>query len=166
MPSRYKNGEVVPALATKAPPILKLVQWQLYLFCDTKHIQISSPVAARSAAARLLGLRVWSPPGAWMFVCCECCVLWGRGLCDELITLPEESYRLWCVTVCDLETLLMGRPLPTGGCRVLILRPFLSSCFGSLCQFTPHNAHIEHVPSVTSDCKVFIIPLKFTQAKF
>ena len=31
-----------------------------------------------------------------MFVCCECCVLSGRGLCDELITRPEESYRL-CV---------------------------------------------------------------------
>jgi len=29
-----------------------------------------------------------------------------RGLCDELITLPEESYRLWCVVVCDLETLI------------------------------------------------------------
>jgi hypothetical protein len=39
-----------------------------------------------------------------MFVCCECCVLSGRGLCDELITHPEESYRLWCVIVCDLET--------------------------------------------------------------
>ena len=24
--------------------------------------------------------------GAWMFVCCECCVLSGRGLCDEMIT--------------------------------------------------------------------------------
>jgi len=38
-----------------------------------------------------------------MFVCCECCVLSGRVLCDELITRPEESYRLWCVVVCDLE---------------------------------------------------------------
>jgi len=28
----------------------------------------------------------------------------GRGLCDELITRPEESYRLWCVVVRDLET--------------------------------------------------------------
>jgi len=37
-----------------------------------------------------------------MFVCCECCVLSCRGLCDELITRAEESYRLWCV-VCDLE---------------------------------------------------------------
>ena len=40
-----------------------------------------------------------------MFVCCEYCVLSGRGLCDELITRPEESYRLWCVVVCDLENL-------------------------------------------------------------
>jgi hypothetical protein len=31
-------------------------------------------------------------------------VLWSRGLCDELITRPEESYRLCCVVVCDLET--------------------------------------------------------------
>ena len=38
-----------------------------------------------------------------MSVCCECCVLSGRGLCDELITRPEESYRLWCFVVCDLE---------------------------------------------------------------
>jgi hypothetical protein len=40
-----------------------------------------------------------------VFVCCECCVLSGRGLCDELITPPEESYRLWCVDICDLENL-------------------------------------------------------------
>jgi hypothetical protein len=24
-------------------------------------------------------------------------VLSGRGLCDELVTRPEESYRVWCV---------------------------------------------------------------------
>jgi hypothetical protein len=33
-----------------------------------------------------------------------CSVLSGRGLCDELITRPEESYRLWRVDVCDQET--------------------------------------------------------------
>jgi hypothetical protein len=33
------------------------------------------------------------------------CLLSGRGLCDEPITRPEESYRLWCVAVCDLENL-------------------------------------------------------------
>jgi len=36
----------------------------------------------------------------------------GRGLCDELITRPEESYRLWCVVVCDQETSRMRRPWP------------------------------------------------------
>jgi len=34
----------------------------------------------------------------------------GRGLCDELITRPEESYRLCCVVVCDLETSRTGAP--------------------------------------------------------
>jgi hypothetical protein len=50
-----------------------------------------------------------------MFDCCECCVLSGRGLCNELITRPEESYRLWCVVVCDLETSRMRRPWPALG---------------------------------------------------
>jgi len=33
-----------------------------------------------------------------MSVCFECCVLSGRGLCDGLITRPEESYRV-CMSV-------------------------------------------------------------------
>ena len=32
-------------------------------------------------------------------------MLSGRGVCDELITRPEESYGLWCAVVCDLENL-------------------------------------------------------------
>ena len=44
-----------------------------------------------------------SNPAGGMDVCRNCCVLSGRGLCDGLITRPEESYRLWCVVVCDLE---------------------------------------------------------------
>jgi len=51
-----------------------------------------------------------------MSVWWECCLLPGRGLCDELITRQEESYRLRCVVVCDLETSWMRRPWPTGGC--------------------------------------------------
>jgi len=51
-----------------------------------------------------------------MSVCCyECCVLLGRGLCDELITRPEESYRLWCVFVCDLENLMNEEALTHWG---------------------------------------------------
>ena len=64
---------------------------------------------ASGRAARLLRSWVRIPPGAWIFVCCECRVLSGRGLCDELITRPEESYRLCCI-VCDLETSRMGAP--------------------------------------------------------
>ena len=64
----------------------------------------------RPQAAHLLKSWVRIPPGAWIFVCCECRVLSGTGLCDELITRAEESYRLCCVVVCDLETTRMGAP--------------------------------------------------------
>ena len=37
-------------------------------------------------------------------------MLSSRGLYDELITRPEESYRLCCVVVCDLETPKIGAP--------------------------------------------------------
>jgi len=37
-------------------------------------------------------------------------VLLGRGLCDELITRPKESYRLRCVVMRDLETSRIGAP--------------------------------------------------------
>ena len=63
-----------------------------------------------SPAARLLRSWVRIPSGAWIFVCCVCRVLSGRGLCDKLITRPEESYRLCCVVVCDLETSRIGAP--------------------------------------------------------
>jgi hypothetical protein len=42
----------------------------------------------RSTAVRLLGLRVRIPPGAWMCLSCECCVLPGRCLCDWPIFRP------------------------------------------------------------------------------
>ena len=69
----------------------------------------------RSGAGRLLRSWVRIPPGAWIFVCCECWVLSGRGLCDELITRPEESYLLRCVVVCDQETSRMRRLWPALG---------------------------------------------------
>jgi hypothetical protein len=51
-----------------------------------------------------------------MSVYCECCVFSGRGLCDELIPRPEETYRRRCVVVCDLEmsSMAYGRRA-TGG---------------------------------------------------
>ena len=76
----------------------------IYIYIYICRYEWPRVLSRRSAAARLLRSWVRIPPGAWMFVCCECCVLSGRGLCDELITRPEESYRLWCVVVYDLET--------------------------------------------------------------
>jgi hypothetical protein len=68
--------------------------------------QLTRGLRCRSAAARLLRLWVRIPPGAWMSVCCECCVLSGRGR-------PEKPYRLWCVVVCDLETSWIRKPWPS-----------------------------------------------------
>jgi len=31
-------------------------------------------------------------------------VVSDRGLCDKVITRPEESCQLWCVIVCNLES--------------------------------------------------------------
>jgi len=69
----------------------------------------------RFVAARLQRSCARIPPKACLSVCCECCVLSGRGLCDWLITRPEESYRLYCVVVCDLEISWMRRPWPNWG---------------------------------------------------
>jgi hypothetical protein len=71
----------------------------------TRRYQWPRGLRHRSTADRLLRLWVRTPSGAWMFVCCDCCVLSGRGLCDEIIIRPEESYRLRCVVVCGLETI-------------------------------------------------------------
>jgi len=50
-----------------------------------------------------------------MFVCCECCVLSGRGLCDGLIIRSEESYRLWRVVAFDQVTSYARRLKPAIG---------------------------------------------------
>jgi hypothetical protein len=69
----------------------------------------------RSSAVRLLRSWVRIPPRTRMFVCCECCVLSGRGLCDGLITRPEESHRMWRVVGCDKETSKTRRLKPATG---------------------------------------------------
>jgi hypothetical protein len=45
----------------------------------------------------LAGIAGSNPAGAWMFVCCECCLLSGKSLCFGPITRPKESHRVWCV---------------------------------------------------------------------
>ena len=66
-------------------------------------------MAARSKAwvsGRSSAEIVGSKPIGGMDVSCGCSVLTGRDFCDELITHPQESYRLWCIVVCDLENLM------------------------------------------------------------
>ena len=62
------------------------------------------PVAARSKAwvcgRSLAEIAGSNPTGGYGCLSVEsvvCCA--GRGLCDGLITRPEETYRLWCVWV-------------------------------------------------------------------
>ena len=93
-------------------------EFRLLLFVLCTFVRSSRGLRRGSAAARLPRLWVWIPPRAWAFVCCECCLLSGRGLCDELITCPEESYRLWWVVVSDIETSWLERPWPNGRCCV------------------------------------------------
>jgi len=49
-----------------------------------------------------------------MFARCVC-VLSDRGVSEEPITRPEESYQLRYVVACDLETVRIVRPWPEFG---------------------------------------------------
>ena len=59
--------------------------------------------------AHLLRSWVRIPPGAWMFVCYECCVLSGRGLYDGLITRPRSP------TECGASLCVIKKPRKRGG---------------------------------------------------
>jgi hypothetical protein len=94
------------------------VMYNVFLLCSSVCWPI--PVAARSktwvCGRSLTGIAGSNPALAWMSVSFECCVLPGRGLCDGLITRPEKSYRVWCVSKCDREASTMKRPRPSRGC--------------------------------------------------
>jgi len=72
----------------------------------------------------------------------------GRGLCDELITRPEESYRLCCVVVCDLETSRMVAP-----CIYDISHLRVKDLVHALDILTAHGFH-----SVSTEIKQIIKP--------
>ena len=77
-----------------------------------------------------------------MSVCCECCVLLGRGLCDELITGPEELYRMLCIVVCDLEPSWMGRPWPKKKTDIINTFCQLTNSMGHSFPWGAHNCLI------------------------
>jgi hypothetical protein len=68
-----------------------------------------------SVTARLLLLRVRFSPGAWMLVCCECCLLSGRVLCVRLITVQRSPTDCGASIVCGHEASAMRRPWLTKG---------------------------------------------------
>ena len=58
----------------------------------------------RSAAARLLGLRVRIPPVAWMFVCLVSVVCCQVEVSATSLSLVQRSPTDCGASVCDLET--------------------------------------------------------------
>jgi len=120
----HRIGSTDPPHSCPAPHF-KTVFKNLQSYVFIRRSQWSRGLRRRSTAARLLRLWFRIPPGAWTSVCCACYVLSGRGLCDALITRPEESYRLWCVVVCDLETSRMRRPWPALGCSATEKKIFI-----------------------------------------
>ena len=91
------------------------VKWSSVIILDSRS-QWPRGLRCGSAADRLLELQVRNlPEGALVSVCCVCCVMSGRGLCNGAFIRPEKSYRVWLVVMCDLETSWMRGPWPTGG---------------------------------------------------
>jgi len=102
------------ALCIKIYVYLALLWLAAFIFIDSCLIYINFPyllvqplpVAAQSKAwvcgrspAEIVGSNPARGMNVWLLW--VLCMLSGRGLCDELITHPKESYRLWCVVVCE-----------------------------------------------------------------
>jgi len=82
-------------------------------------------------------------------------VLSGRGLCDELITRPEESYRLCCVVVCDLETSRMGAPYIYDTSRLRVKR-LVEGLSPQTTRLDPTLVHIGFVVDKVALGQVFL----------
>ena len=94
--AKFKDNLTFGKIMPKYWSVICNFSWRNWVGCRS---QWPRYLRRGSAAAHLLGLRVRIPPGTWMFVCCECCVLSGRCLCDGLITRPVESSQVWRVWV-------------------------------------------------------------------
>ena len=73
-----------------------------------------------SVAARFLWLRVRIPPGSWISVSCDCCVLLGRGLRRADHSSRGVLPSVVSVTECDRESSTVRRPWPTRGFRAMV----------------------------------------------
>ena len=67
------NGRISEATATVTPDIY------MYIYTLEGRSQWPRGLMRGSVATRLLVMPVRTPPGVWVSVCCECCVLSGTG---------------------------------------------------------------------------------------
>jgi len=116
-----KKSELVSIIREHQPTGICISKRELTLESSTftgMYVYVPIPVAARSKTWVCVRppaeTVIYNPTEGRIFVC-ECCLLSGRGLCDELITCPEKSYRIWHNVVCDLETCRSRRPWPALG---------------------------------------------------
>ena len=70
------------------------------------------PWGLRSAVANLLVSRVGIPLMAWMFVAYICCALYVTASTKGWSPVQRSSTGCECLTVSDLETSMVGRPMP------------------------------------------------------
>ena len=104
----------------------KCVTGTVTVHCDSSHPALLRDLLQRrlyccwwfSCKAHVCGHSTAGTLGSNPSDCTDVSVFWvlsGRGICDELITRPEESHRLWCVVVCDLQSSRMRYSWPPLG---------------------------------------------------
>ena len=82
-------------------------------------------------------------------------MLSGRGICDELITRPEESYRLCCVVVCDQETSRMGAAYIYDISRLMV------NTMTMMTRYSRISRHHITVPARLETCTGDVLDLDF-----
>jgi hypothetical protein len=87
--------------------------------------------------------------------CYECYVLSGAGLCDELITRLEESYRLWWAVACDLDISGMRWPWPTAG-----LSRHKKERIEKYLIFALHPIYVANLPKCCSQTQIMLVMSK------
>jgi len=69
-------------------------------------VPVAHSLRHKSAASRLLKLRVRIPPGAWMFFCRKCC----QVEVSATSLSPDQRDHTYCgASLCDLETSRLRR---------------------------------------------------------
>ena len=127
---------ILQGTCLKSVLISFFISYNIELHLKSRSLPLKGPiqVAARSKAwacgRSLAGIANSNPVGGWMSVCCECCVLSIWGLCDGLITRPEQFCRVWCVWVwswsLDNEhSDPLGAVAPLGGDSLIVVKLML-----------------------------------------